>query len=708
MLRKIAAILAVAVSLSLAMSAPARGAEDEGTISMNFSNADIMVVIKYISEMTGKNFVVNDKVVGKVTILSPKKVTKGEAYKVFESILSVYGFTAVPSGSAIKIVPTTEARQLGGTLEGSGGLSGEMRDQMVTQLIPLKYISADNMVNALRPLIAPTSYIASYQQSNTIIVVDLASNLERIASIISKLDVEGKEAKIIVLQLKHAVAKDIAAKVNSVMGKDPAKPVAQSDQSFTILADERLNALIVLGNDLSLNKVKTMISQLDIESPPGRQEVNVVYLSNANAEDLSKVVNQIVAADQKKANPQTAQDAVFVTADKATNAVIVTASPEQFVYVRAIVQKLDIPRRQVFVEALIFEVRADHGKKFGIEWRSTQDYNNGGKQVIGGTDFGNISNMAANPIAGAAGAGMVVGVVEGTIKVGDKSYANIGGLLQALQTDSNVNILSTPNILTTDNEEAKIFVGENVPFLKSTAQTTGGTPIVSVDRQDIGTTMKLTPQINENKFVRLKIFQETSSISPTQLAKAQDIITFKRTAETVVVVKDNQNIIIGGLISEDLQEIENKVPFFGDLPGIGWLFKSKSKSMVKTNLLIFLTPHIINTVEDMKNITDKKMKLMEQLEDDDQKEKKKEKEKKQPNGAKGGTTKMPEQEKQNEPQQQATPPPSDSTRGERPAGSETKGDGQPEMSPAETNGHSKVETVVFGNPVKQREVALFR
>ncbi|MBI5179340.1 MAG: type II secretion system secretin GspD [Nitrospinae bacterium] len=636
--------LALIATLLLFTASPARSA-DEGTISMNFANADITMVIKYISEMTGRNFVVNDKVQGKVTILSPKKVTRDEAYKVFESILSVYGFSAVPSGNVVKIVPVNDARQLGGTM--GALLTGEMRDQMITQLIPLKFVTADNMVNALRPLIPPTSYIASYQQSNTLIIVDLASNLERINTIIGKLDVEGRETGITVAQLKHASARDIAAKITNVTGKDPARGGAV-DPNANVLPDDRLNAIIIVGNELYTNKVKNIIGQLDIESPPGRQEINVVYLSNANAEDLAKVVNQILQAEQKKTlqGPQ-AQEAVFVTADKPTNAIIVTASPEQFVNVKRVIEKLDIPRRQVFVEALIFEVREDKAKKFGVEWRTTSNFNQGGVQGIGGTNFGTINQVAANPITGMAGAGMVVGVVDGTIDVGGTQYANVGGLISALQTDTDVNILSTPNILTTDNEEAKIFVGQNVPFLKSSAQTTGGTPVVNVDRQDIGTVMKITPQINENNQVRLKIYQETSSISPTQLDKAQDIITFKRTAETVVVVRDKQNIIIGGLISENLQDVENKVPLLGSIPLLGWLFKSKSKSVVKTNLLIFLTPHIINNVEDMKRVTDSKLGMMDKLSGPEMKEKIKER---------APTPPAPEQKSEDKKPEMAQPP----------------------------------------------------
>ena len=613
MKRCLAALLFVAVM----WLAPAHAA-DEG-ISMNFSNADITMVVKYISEMTGKNFIVDTKVQGKVTILSPRKVSKEEAYKVFESILEVYGYAAVPSGGVTKIVPIAQARLMGGTGARTGALSPEARDNMITQLIPLKYVGAENMVNTLRPLIPPTSYIAAYAQSNTLIIVDMESNLKRLSDIVERLDVEGREAAMSVLPLKYASAKDVALKVNNLLGKPAgAAPVPAGQDPQTVIADDRLNALIVLGNEFFTNKVKRLAAQLDTEAPPGRYEINVIYLNNASAEDMAKVVNQILQAEKKNAptppGQQPGQETSFVTADKATNSLIVTGSPEQFVTVKRVISKLDIPRKQVFVEALIFEVQADKSSKFGIEWRTTANFNNPGAQAIGGTNFGNINNVAQNPITGMAGQGLVVGVVDGTINFGGQTYANVGALMQALRTDTDVNILSTPNILTTDNEEAEIFVGSNVPFVQSVAQTTGATPIENIQRQDIGITLKVKPQISESDFVKLNIFQEISSIAPTQLDKAKDIITNKRNAKTVVVVKDTQNVVIGGLMQENIQEIENKVPLLGDIPLIGWLFKNKSKQHVKTNLMIFLTPHIIKTVEDMERITLSRQKRLENTE----------------------------------------------------------------------------------------------
>jgi general secretion pathway protein D len=588
-------------------------------VSMDFVNVDIAVVVKYISELTGKNFVIDEKVQGKVTIISPKKVTKYEAYKVFESILEVYGFTAIPMGNVVKIIPIAEARQKAGRVQTGPKVSRELRDQMVTQLIPLKSVSASELIKIIRPLIPPTSFVAAYSPSNTLILVDLAANRTRIMNIIKKLDVEGIASMVKVHRLEHASAKDIAQKINAVLVKRAAgKGAKKTDRQFNVIADDRLNALIIVGNKLFVDKVMSLIAKLDVESPPGRQEINVVYLKNAEAEDLAKVINNIVKGMKKLARgkgkkPTAATaDKIMVTPDVATNSLLITAAPEDFETLKDVIQKLDIPRRQVFVEALIFEISTDDTLKFGVEWRTTSNFTKSGVQGIGGTNFGTINQVAANPFS--AGTGLVVGVVDGVISFGGQTFANIGGLISALQTETGINILSTPNILTTDNEEAEIFVGENVPFIKTTSTTVGGQAIENIERKDIGIILRIKPQINESDYVKLDIYQEISSVRPTQVGiEARDIITAKRSVQTSVTVKNKQNIIIGGLIKEDMVDTVQKVPILGDIPILGWLFKSKSKQRIKTNLLIFLTPHIINRAEDLVDITEERKKLMEKL-----------------------------------------------------------------------------------------------
>lgn len=620
-MKKLVGVLSI---IFLLFATGAKAVEEK--ISMDFSNVEIAVVVKYISDLTGKNFIIDEKVRGNVTIISPKKVSKKEAYKVFESILEVYGFAAIPSGSLIKIVPITEARQKAGDVRIGGEYSKDARDSMLTQLIPLKFVPAKNLVPIIRPLIPSTSHVASYDPSNTLIVVDLAANRQRILEIIKELDVESTASQITVHRLSFATAGEIAKKITTALGTT-AKAKSPGKGRAKVIPDERTNALIIVGNDLYIKRVKQLVAELDIESPPGREEVHVIYLKYANAEELGGVINNLAAAAKKnakkkgkKATVSFGSENITVTADKATNSLLITASPEDFETVKNIVDKLDIRRKQVFVEALIFEISTDDTQKFGVEWRTTSDFTKSGIQGIGGTNFGSINSVAVNPLT--AGQGLVLGVVDGTINFAGKEFLNIGGLVQALQLESGINILSTPNILTTDNEEAEIFVGEEVPFIKSTVQSASGDPIENIERKKVGMTLRITPQINDSDYIRLKIFQEMSSISATQLAKARDIITFERRAETTVIVKNHQNIIIGGLIRDDYQDVISKVPFLGDLPIIGWLFKSTERKKSKTNLLIFLTPHIIEEAEDLDKITEKKRQLMESLKPKKDEEKK--------------------------------------------------------------------------------------
>ncbi|MFQ5431834.1 MAG: secretin N-terminal domain-containing protein, partial [Nitrospinota bacterium] len=403
-------------------------------VSMDFVNVDIAVVVKYISELTQKNFVIDEKVQGKVTIISPKKVSKAEAYRVFESILEVYGFAAIPSGKVVKIVPIAEARQKPGRVQIGPKVTRGLHDRMVTQLIPLKSVSASELIKIIRPLIPPTSYVAAYAPSNTLILVDLAANRSRILNIVEKLDVEGVESKVTVYKLRYAAATDLAKKIGTLLGKKGLpKGGVKTGVRFNVIADDRLNALIIAGNNFYVDRVMNLISQLDVESPPGRQEINVVYLKNADAEALAKVINNIaegIKQRAKKGGRKPTQDArgkIVVTADVATNSLLITAAPEDYETLKKVIEQLDIPRKQVFVEALVFEISSDDTMKFGVEWRTTSNFTDSGAQGIGGTNFGNINQVAANPFS--AGTGLVVGVVDGVINFGGTTYANIGGLV---------------------------------------------------------------------------------------------------------------------------------------------------------------------------------------------------------------------------------------------------------------------------------------
>ncbi|MGK7345701.1 MAG: type II secretion system secretin GspD [Candidatus Nitrospinota bacterium M3_3B_026] len=596
-------------------------------VNIDFNEADIKVVAKFIAELTGRNFVIDEKVRGKVTIISPKKVTAEEAMRVFESTLEVYGYTLVEAGAVTKIIPATEARQRGSfTTKPS-----QPGDRMVIRLIPLKYVKADEMVNILRPLVPPYSYITAYSSTNTLILADYESNAAKIVGITERLDAPGHEEVVSVVHLNYAGAKETAEKLEKLYGDGGRKlaqrgrpsppgapPGAQEAGEPQIIPDDRINALIVVASRKQTDQIISLIEQLDIKPPVGSRRINVYYLKNADAEEIAKVLNNITgekgaAAPGKPGQPPTGAvrlgGEVSVTPDRATNSLVITASVEDYETLTEVIEKLDTRRSQVFVEALIMEVTTDKTRQFGVEWRTTSNFTESGVQGIGGTNFGNINTVAQDPLS--APPGLTIGVVDGVISYAGKEFLNLGALIHALQAETGINILSTPNIMTTDNEEAEIMVGQNVPFVTGQSQSAGGTTLTTIERKNIGITLRITPQISESDNVKLNVYQEISSIAPTQLEKAKDLITFTRSVKTTVIVHDEQNIVLGGLIRDDTNDSESKVPGLGDVPLFGWLFKAKSKKKQKTNLLVFLTPHIIRSDTDVDRITSQRSELME-------------------------------------------------------------------------------------------------
>lgn len=604
-------------------------------VNLDFNDVDIKLLVKFIAEITGKNFVVDEKVKGKVTIISPQMVTAGEALKTLESTLEVYGYSLIEAGRVTKVVPAMEAKLKGSFKPGVT----DVGDRIITRLAPLSHIKADEIVNTLRPLVPSYSFIGVFASTNTVIIVDYASNVEKLMAIISQMDTPTHEEVISLFQLKYAGAKEIAEKIEKIFkGRSSGRgavtatsmpsgaplvpqPGAQfgGPQDVLVIPDDRINAIVVTANKNVTAQILSLIEKLDVRPPAGKGNINVRYLKNGDAESLAKVLMNLTQTTQAGAQPQAGragapgqavkfQDKITITPDKATNSLVITASIEDFETLDQVIEKLDIRRKQVFVEALIMEVTTDKAKQFGIEWRTTSNFTQSGVQGIGGTNFGNINSVAQNPLNSPQG--LAVGVVDGIISFGGKDFLNIGALLHALESEQGINVLSTPNIMTTDNEEAEIVVARNVPFQTSQSQTTGGNTVSTFERKNIGITLKIKPQISESDDVRLAVYQEISSVLPVEEQLAKDIMTFTRSIKTTVLVRDSQNIVIGGLISDDLRDTEVKVPLFGDLPVLGWLFKSMKKQKTKTNLLVFITPHIITRAEDMDKITSSKSKAI--------------------------------------------------------------------------------------------------
>jgi general secretion pathway protein D len=639
-----------------------REAPGDNLVSLDFDNVDLRVFIKYVSDTTGRNFVVDDKVRGRVTLISPTKIRVDELEHVLESLLELHGFTAVPSGSVTKIVPLREVKQRGVETDvGRDPREIQAIDRMVTHLVPLKYADINEVRNMLTPLISKDGNIGAYGPSNTVILTDLASNVNRLVKIIQEVDIKVTDEQIVVVTLKFASAADLAPQVATAVeaklgGLAPAAPgqpratrapvrpgapggtVAGPEKVFRVIPDPRSNALIIVAAREEMQMSLSLVEKLDVKLPPGRAQLNVYYLENAVAEDVAKVltaqaqelVRAVGAQPTPGARPPTAPAAgpppptpppqpapgptsgvvptatgerkITITPDKATNSLVVTAIPEDYQLLVEIIKKLDIPRRQVYVEAAVIEISLQRTKDLGVEFRSTADFTQDKQTVFGGTSFGLINQAATNPFTIS---GLAIGIAEGTITFGGQTFLNLGAFISAIAQSSDINVLSTPHLLTTDNQEAEIVVASNIPFVTATSQTQVST-LTSIERKDVGIILRFTPQVSEGDKVALKIYEEISAIQSTVTAgidpRQVGPTTSKRTAKTTVVVDSKQTVIIGGLFRDDTEATESKVPCLGDLPLIGKLFSRTQNNGQKTNLVIFLTPHIVRTAEDLKRI----------------------------------------------------------------------------------------------------------
>jgi general secretion pathway protein D len=591
---------------------------DERYVTIDFDNVDIGIFIKFISELTGKNFVVDKGVRGKVTIISPTKISVKEAYKVFESVLEVHGFTA---GNIIKIVPALEAR----TKSIETRLREEAitpEDKVATQLIPLEYANPDELKKLFTPLISKSSVIVSYPPNRMLIVTDVLSNIKRLLRIVKEIDVVGIGEEISVIPLQHATASDLSKSLGDIFQRQVRRPRKGEPigPAISIVPDERTNCLIVLATEDDTFRVKELVGLLDLEIPRGEGDIHVYYLQNAIAEDLVKVLTALPTEETKgvvKGKAPVISKEVQIVADKATNSLIIQAKRPDYLVLEDIIRKLDIPRRMVYLEALIMEVNVDKDFSLGTEWHAVEEIgSHEGRDIgaFGGSATGEGMFPTIDTTTGIASlpVGLSLGVLGDYITIGDIKFPSIWAVLRAYQKDSDVNIISTPQILTTDNEEAEIMVGENVPYL-TREEITGVTEreYSTYEYRDVGVTLKVTPQINQERFVRLKIFQEliklkagTVEFKPT---------TLKRTAETTVIVKDKNTVVIGGMIGESTESGTYKVPCLGDIPGLGWLFRSVSKVQNKTNLFVFLTPHIVENPMEAEELYREKKGEMESI-----------------------------------------------------------------------------------------------
>ncbi len=625
--RRIFIIFVSMISISLigssahAAKLAEKGFEEEARqVTMDFRDVEIGTLVKFVGELTGKNFIIDERVKGKITVISPTKISVPEAYKVFESILEVHGYTTVPSGKVIKVMPATEAR--GKSITTTVGTKIlPSADTMITQVVPIQYANVNDVKALFTPLVSKESLLVSYQPTNTLIVTDALSNINRLLKILKEIDVPGYAFDLAVIPLQNAAAETVARELKTLFeGKGTsAAPTprpkgeeadAGAREGFKVIPDERTNALIVMASPQSIDMLKGIIEKLDQEVPRGQGNIHVYYLQNAVADDLAKILMGVAkeagegakgGATAAKAPVSSLGEKISILADKTTNALIITASQQDYAVIEEVIKKLDIARAQVYVEALLAEVTLEKVTQIGIEWNWTATPKEGSFRPFGGTDLtGHTSfpeiaqDLAVN--------GFLLGVSKGF--VGSTDVPDIRGLMQMFAGDSDVNVLSAPRLLTTDNQEAQIIVGEERPFLKSSQLSEAGSTLQTWDYKDVGITLKLTPHISKGKMLRLDIYAEIKSFVENAEGLEGAPITTKRQATTAVVVEDGATVVIAGLIRDDWGGKLSKVPILGDIPLLGWLFKSRGQTKNKTNLLIFITPRIVLSAEDLRKITE--------------------------------------------------------------------------------------------------------
>lgn len=595
------------VSLSLSLPVTAQD------WTVNLKETDIQELIKFVAEATGTTIVVDPKVKGTVKVISSKPVSSAELYDLFLSILDVHGYTAVRSGNVVRVIQAKDARSSPVPVA-TGNL--ERNDQYVTQVIRLENISAAKLIPVLRPLVPQQAHMAAYAPSNAIIISDLAANIERIRDIIENMD-RSAVSQTEIVNLEYAVAEDIVRMLGE-LNKTEAKQSGAPEPEVLLVADKRTNSVLVSGDELERARMRKLIKHLDT---PLQQSgnVKVVYLEYAEADSIAEVLTRVMQ-NMSKLEPEEKgrrnNSSATIEADEGTNALIITADADEMQALEAVIQRLDIRRAQVLVEAIIAELEIMDGQDLGVQWLFRSDSGAFGSNIVEGNNRAQgIADGLFPPQNGGDDGdddgefdrGDFLSALAGTpgLSLGwgelDEDL-DIAVILSALNSQTNANILSTPSLLTLDNQEAYITVGQEVPFVTGSYSSTGSVsqpnnPFQTIERENVGITLTVTPHINEGDSVVLDIEQEVSSLTGALSLLASDLVTNTRKIETKVLASDGRTVVLGGLIKEDMQDGTQKVPFLGDIPWLGRLFRSDSTNLTTSNLLIFIKPTIIREDE---------------------------------------------------------------------------------------------------------------
>ncbi|MEN9723230.1 MAG: hypothetical protein RJB38_1216 [Pseudomonadota bacterium] len=618
----------------------------EVVTDFNFPDADILDIAKTLGKLTGKNFILDKDVKGRVTIISNSPITVADAWKAFLTSLDMTGFALIPSGNYIRIARQRDARDK--QLKTFTGNYSPDTDALITRVFPLKYIDAENVTRVLRSFMPSSSRIIPHDQTNTIIVTDTGANIAKINRMLEILDIEGYDAGIEVIPVKFASATELSKLIDTLIpgtgaagagaprpggfgggGRFNARRTKEGGIINTIIADERTNTLIVHANTKGADQVRELVNKLDQKMPAqtGGGKVHVVYLQFAEAEQIATTLNNLSQGSGPRVSPGTGsgtgvnpmssslfEGAIKVSGDKATNSLVITASPGDFVTIQRVIAKLDIPRDEVYVEVVIMEMLISREFQFSTNVIHPVS---GANSVIGSVPNADLFSFLSSPISQK---GMVLGFAEGakrTLTVAGQSItvSSIQGLIKALQTNNYANVLATPQILTLDNTEASFESAEKIPVPTVTAIQ--GSTSTSVTKESVSLSIKIKPQINKlSNFVKMDITTKLADISNRELpAQVQQLAfaTTERNAQTSVVVADSDTVVLGGLIRDKTSEQVSKVPLLGDIPLLGWLFRSKSSTTEKANLLIFMTPHIVRQYEKVRALLDRKLQERDQF-----------------------------------------------------------------------------------------------
>ncbi len=629
-----ALVAGVAIAQPGSSSAGAPAATPPGTHTLNMKDADIEALIATVSEITGKNFILGPNVQGKVTVVSAKPMKPDEIYDVFLSVLRVHGYAAIPSGSMIKIVPEAMAQQ-----DGSGGLNGSHvheADELVTQIVPVKHVAATELVPILRPLMPQGAQLIAHPGSNSLVISDRAGNVQRVVSIIERIDTVS-DSGVEVIPLQHASAAEVARTLAQLADTKTNGAADLGDQP-KVFADERTNSILLSGGKSGRLRMRALITHLDTPMNNGG-DTQVIYLSYATAKDLVPILQGVAATLTGEAPPgktgaattggtgaaAAGASTATIQAHEEDNALVISAPPAVFRSLAAVVHQLDIRRAQVLIEAVIAEVSAETANELGVQWQFPIGDNNhlaGGTNFTGNSPGNNIltatAGLNSSTPSATFGNGLQLGYFD-TLSLNGKPILNIGALLSALQSTNNNNILSTPSVLTLDNQEAMIKVAEEVPFLTGSyttntgssttatgTSTTGiGNPFQTIQRKDVGLTLTVTPHVTFGTDVRLDIHQEVSNLLPP-VQGAVDLVTNKREVKTTVLVKDDSLLVLGGLISDNVKDSVQKVPALGDIPFLGNLFRYRSSDHQKSDLMVFLHPRVLHDAATSASVSQEK------------------------------------------------------------------------------------------------------